>query len=108
MSGTATPAQIQNFADTRVRVHAEAARALAQEFLDDINVISDVYTALTGTGTNTSTWTDTRSDNPPHLLQQSDILSFNTFIHDISNAITAHPQYPIILAACVRPISQGF
>lgn len=95
----ATTAQVQNFADQRCRPHAEAAVALALALLDDIAEIDDVYNALNGP---LSGWADNRLDGPPHLLTASDILAFNTFLHDISTAITGHAQYPVIRKMCVR------
>lgn len=95
----ATDQQVQKFADERVRPHAEAARNLAVAFDDDIAEIDDVYNALT---MQSPTWTDSRTDGPPHLLTPSDVLAFNAFIHDIRDAIKNHPQYAVIEKACVR------
>lgn len=96
----ATDQQVQTFVDRRVRVRAEQVRALVLALNDDISVIDDVYNAL-----NTNpTWTDDRDDGPPHLLAPSDVLAYNSFIHDILTSITGNGQYPVILKACVRPV----
>jgi hypothetical protein len=55
----ANDAQVQHFADQRVRVHAEAARALVLALDDDRATIDDVYNAL---NVQSPTWSDTRSD----------------------------------------------
>lgn len=100
--GLADNVQVQNYVDTRVRVHAELARALELAFSDDISTIDDVYNAL---NVQSPSWTDARTDGPPHLLTPSDVLAFNSFMHDIRDAILNHGQYPIVLKACVRPVS---
>lgn len=99
---SATDVQVQNWVDTRMRPHSELARALAHILDDDISSIDDVFAALTAP---TPTWRDTRSDGPPHLLSTSDVLAFNTFIHDIRDAIKNNAQYPIVLKACVRSVT---
>lgn len=96
----ATNQQVQSFVDQRVRKRCEAARALMLAMADDISSIDDVYNALASN----PTWTDQRTDGPPHLLIPSDVLAFNTFLHDIRDAILNNSQYPIILKACVRPV----
>jgi hypothetical protein len=96
----ATDEQVQNFTNTRIRPHAELARALAIAFSDDISAIDDVYNAL---NVQSPTWEDSREDGPPHLLTPSDVLAINSFLHDIRDAITGHAQYAIVLKACVRP-----
>jgi hypothetical protein len=97
----ATDEQVQKFVDERIRPHAELARQLAVLFDDDIALIDDVYNAL---NVGSPTWSDGRTDAPPHLLTPADILSINTFLHDIRDAIKNHAQYSIVLKATVRPI----
>lgn len=97
----ATDAQVQNFVNTRIRPHCELARALALAFADDIASIDDIYAALTQ---QSPTWTDDRTDGPPHLLTPDDVLAINTFLNDIKTAITTNAQYPIVLKACVRAV----
>jgi hypothetical protein len=104
--GIATNQQVQLFSDLRIRPHCEEARAFLTDIQDDLAAIGDVYANLTGTGTNATTWTDSRTDNPPYLLQASDLLAINQFFTDISNDILNHPQYPIVKKAWVRPVSQ--
>ena|SRR5438105_2281951 len=97
----ATNFQVQNFVDQRLRPHAEKARELAVVFDDDVAAFDDVYAAL---NVQSPTWTDTRSDGPPHLLTPADVLAMNTFLHDIRDAIRNHADYAIVLKACVRGI----
>lgn len=97
----ATNQQIQTFSDTRVRPQAEVVRAIAISFDDMIASIDDIYNAL---NVQSPTWTDARTDGPPHLLAPSDILAFNAFMHDIRDAIKNHAQYPIVLKICARGV----
>lgn len=91
--------QIQSFVDNRIRPHAELARILKIVFDDDRASIDDVYQNLSGS----PTWTDGRTDGPPHLLTPSDVLAFNSFMEDIRVAMSNHASWPIVLKACVRP-----
>lgn len=97
---SATNAQIQNYANERTRVRAEQVRALVAAFDDDISAIDDIYEELT-TG---PTWTDDRTDGPPHLLTPNDILGIHAFSVAARDFMKAHGQYPVVLKACVRPI----
>lgn len=97
----ASDQQVQSFVDTRIRVRAEAIRALEVAMSDDIASIDDVYNALA----NNPTWEDNRTDGPPHLMTPSDVLAINSFLHDIRDAIVNNAQYPIVQKACVRPVS---
>ena len=95
----ATDLQVQTYVDQRIRPFCEAARALKAE-IDDIKAtIDDVYAALTEPN---PTWTDNRTDGPPHLLSPSDVLAINTFVTDLQTAIANDAQYSIVLKACVR------
>lgn len=97
----ATNQQVQNFVDTRVRVHSELARQLALSLADDRATIDDVYNAVNA---GSPTWTDTRTDGPPHLLTPADVLAFNAFAEDVKNFIVGHGSYAVILKSCVRPV----
>jgi hypothetical protein len=99
---TATNAQVQAFVDQRLRPRCEAARALALAMVDDIAAITDVYANVSA---GSPTWADSRTDGPPHLLVPNDVLAFNSFIHDISTAISGNAQYAIVLESCVRPVT---
>lgn len=99
----ATNLQVQNFVDNRIRIRAEAIRAINLAMSDDISLIDDVYNAL---NVGSPTWTDTRADGPPHLLTPSDVLAVNAFLHDIRDAIVNHAQYAIVQKACVRAVMQ--
>jgi hypothetical protein len=96
----ATNQQVQNFVDTRIRPHSELARELTLVFDDDRAVIDDVYENLN----NNPTWTDGRTDGPPHLLTPGDVLAINAFMEDIRLAMANHDSWPIILKACVRGV----
>lgn len=65
MATAATDVQVQNYSDSRVRPRAEEIRALYLACKDDKAAIDDVYTALTE---QSPTWSDNRTDGPPHLL----------------------------------------
>lgn len=97
----ATDEQVQQFVDTRIRPHSEQARALKLIFDDDRASIDDVYQALLPE--NSPTWTDGRTDGPPHLLSPADVLAINSFMEDIRTAMANHASYPIIVKACVKP-----
>lgn len=108
----ATNAQVQNYVDQRVRPRCEQIRSLYLAIKDDKATIDDVYANLTSG----SPWSDERTDSPPHLLSASDVLAWNTFINllinlvegtfpDLSTANSADDQYPVVLKACVRPVS---
>jgi len=97
----ASDQQVQQFVDQRLRPRSEAARALLLSIEDDIAAIDDVYAALTAPA---PTWSDDRTDGPPHLLTASDVLAINTFINDVRTAIRNNAQLPIVLKACVRAV----
>lgn len=112
----ATDAQMQAYANNRVRVRAEALRALRAGFLDDKAAIDDVYTRATGL----NRWTDARTDGPPHLLisgnsaSPDDMLNYNAFISlfekfmtgtfaTVNEANSAAAEWTVLQRACVRP-----
>lgn len=94
----ATNAQVQAYVDNRLRVRAEQIRNLLIALEDDKNLIDDVYANVS----DSPTWTDSRSDNPPHLLGPNDVLAYNSFISDAITALKGHGSYGAILDACVR------
>jgi hypothetical protein len=69
--------------------------------LDDLANIGDIYEALTQPN---PTWTDQRTDGPPHLMVPADVLDLNTFLTNISTAIKNDGQWPIVQLCCVRPL----
>lgn len=106
----ATDQQVQNFVDQRIRPRAEQIRALYLACKDDKAHIDDIYAALTQP---TPTWTDNRTDGPPHLLTPSDVLAINTFLTGLialvesgnsGDMTAAGAQYPVVLKATVRPV----
>jgi|SRR3990167_2432201 len=104
----ATNAQVQAYADLRVRRRAEDIRNLYIAIKDDKAVIDDVYANLI----DNPTWTDQRGDNPPHLLTPNDVLAYNTFMDMFiafiegtltdQNKNSGAAQYPVIKGTCVR------
>lgn len=97
----ATDAQVQKYVNERVRVRSEAIRNLYLACKDDKATIDDVFSAVSAA---TPTWSDNRTDGPPHLLVPNDVLSFNTFITNFIAFVEANGQYPVIQKSCVRGI----
>ncbi len=103
----ATNAQMQSFADARIRPFAEAARALLLSANDHKAALDDVYARASGT----SAWTDARTDGPPHLLaagnsaSPDDVLNFNAFLTKLQTFFTstAASEWGVLARACVRP-----
>jgi len=98
----ATDQQVQAYVDQRIRVRAEQARAFLAALLDDKAAIDDVYAAC---NQGSPTWTDNRTDGPPHLLAPADVLSYNAFITALIPNIRDAADYPAVAKACVRPVS---
>lgn len=113
----ATNAQMQTFADGRIRVRAEQLRALINSFRDDKAVIDDVYARATSA----TAWADARTDGPPRLLQSGnsanpdDFLNYNALISallsiidgqgtDANNAATIRANWPVLDHASVKPL----
>ena len=113
----ATDAQMQAFANERIRVRAEQVRALKNALADDKAAIDDCYARAIGT----SRWNDNRSDGPPHLLQSGngatpdDLLSFNSFadlfakflaggFSSLNEANSAAALWGVLNRACVRSL----
>ncbi len=97
----ATNQQVQQFVDGRIRPRCEQIRNLLVAMQDDISAFDDIYAALTAQN---PTWTDQRTDGPPHLLTPSDVLAVNTMLHDLTTAISGDGQYPIVEKVCVRSV----
>lgn len=77
----ATNAQMQVYADSRIRPRAEQFLLLLNAVLADKAAIDDVYARASGS----NAWADARLDGPPHLLQAGnganpdDFLNYNAF-----------------------------
>jgi hypothetical protein len=95
----ATDAQVQAFVNDRLRPRCEQALRLKQLLDQDIASIGDVYANVSAVN---PTWTDTRSDAPPHLMTPSDVLALNTFINNIRDALRDNAQWPIVQKCVVR------
>lgn len=95
----ATNQTFQRFMDERVRVRAEQVRALVLAMEDDKRLIDDVYEAASA---QSPTWTDQRTDGPPHLLTTDDLLAYNTFISNAITNLKGDAQYVVVGKACVR------
>lgn len=96
----ATDQQVQQFVNERIRVRAEQCRALLTSMLDDKAAIDDVYAACAQAN---PTWTDNRTDGPPHLLGPQDVLAYNSFITALIPNIRDAADYAAVKKACVRP-----
>ncbi len=113
----ANNAQMQAFADQRVRTFAEQFRALLAAARDHKSAIDDVYAR----GVSNDRWTDGRPDGPLKLLisgnsaSPDDMLNFNSFIAafidiidgvgtDATNAATLRSNWQVLVDACVRPL----
>jgi hypothetical protein len=108
----ATDAQMQRYANERIRVRAEQARAFVAALRDDKAAIDDVYARAVSA----TPWTDARTDGPPRLLNQQDVLTFNS-VADLllkcidgtatsQNVADLHANWAVFQAACVRPAGQ--
>jgi hypothetical protein len=107
----ATNQQVQTYVDTRIRPRAEQFRALAQACAGDKIAIEDIYAHAVQP---TPTWTDNRTDGPPHLLTVQDALVYNSIISIFAKVIagTATSQeitdfaanWPVFQRACVRGV----
>ena len=114
----ATDPQMQTFANERVRVFAEAFRAVLVAARDHKSAIDSVYER----GVSNSRWTDARTDGPPKLLisgnsaNPDDMLNFNTFIAsltdiidgvgtDATNAASLRSTWAVLVDACVRSVN---
>jgi len=112
----ATDAQMQRYADERIRPRAEQFRNLRTACADDRGAIDDIYARAVSN----SRWTDARTDGPPHLLQSGnsanpdDALNYNTFIAlfekfmagtfaSLNEANGAAANWAVLQDACVRP-----
>jgi hypothetical protein len=110
----ATNAQVQQYVNERCRVRAEQFRALRLAIADDQAAIDDVYEHISGANGIPSTFTDERSDGPPHLVTANDVAAYNTFLvaflafcdpNGDTGAIAAGAdQLPVLSDMCVRPV----
>jgi hypothetical protein len=117
----ANDAQMQNFADQRVRRRAETLRDLLNSLADDKASIDEIYARAVSN----NAWADARTDGPPTLLQSGNsanpdhMLAFNTFasqllwllrnegeapsgtLADFASAVRGN--WAVVIDACVRP-----
>lgn len=109
MATEATDQQMQTFADQRLRVRAEALRALVASLRDDKASIDAEYARATGA----NPWADARTDGPPKLLASSDFTNYNAVITALlavidgtattADVATIHNNWQLFMSACVRP-----
>jgi hypothetical protein len=97
----ATNQQVQTFSDTIMRPLSEVFRNLLFECQSCSGSIGSVYSALTEEN---PTWTDSRTDGPPNLLQPSDLLALNAFFDAFIAWAQGQSGWTVIMAACVRPV----
>lgn len=106
----ATDQQVQQFVNERIRPIAELVRAVTIRMADDEASIADIFEACA----NNPTWTDNRTDGPPHLLAPNDVLSYNS-VCVLSARVTAgtasaqdvadlSANLATLSLACVRPV----
>lgn len=106
----ATDQQMQTYSDERIRPRAEQVRALFNAIEDDKVAIDDCYARAVGSGD----WDDNRTDGPPELADESDILTYNTIIsvliklrdgtatsQEVSDFAAAWSDFQ---SMCVRPV----
>ena len=93
--------QVQVYSDTTVRPLCEQIRALYLNCKTAKAALNDVYANLT----NSPTWTDGRSDNPPHLATPNDMLAWNAFVSALITMIEGSEasDFGVIESLCVRP-----
>jgi len=113
----ATDAQMQQFANERLRPFAERLRGVFAAAADHKAAIDDVYARAVSN----SRWTDSRTDGPPHLLMSGnsanpdDMLQFNDLLThllhlrdgtfpDLATANAFAARWAVIQDACVRPL----
>ncbi len=105
----ATNQQVQTYVNERLRPFAEKMREIYLLAKDHRAAIDDVYAAC---AEQNPTWTDARTDGPPHLLVPQDVLAFNAFLANLIMAIEGTPDqntlgqiagnWANLLKACVR------
>jgi hypothetical protein len=106
----ATNGQMQSYADQRIRVRAQTWRNFIAALRDDKAGIDSVYERAVSA----NAWSDARSDGPPKLLANQDILSYNSFItlllKLVDTGLTAQEvtdlraQLAPVLTTCVNPL----
>lgn len=107
----ATDQQMQQYCDERIRVRAEASRALVNSLRDDKSAIEAVFDRAA----NGPPWADARTDGPPKLLDQQDVLVYNSVatlllkcvdgtatLQDVADLAANWAQYQ---SGCVRPVN---
>ena len=97
----ATDAQVQRYANERVRQRAEQIVRILNAVVDDRGAIDDIYDRLA----NGAPWSDDRTDGPPKLLSGSDVLAYNTFIANLIAFIQNDPQWAVVRSATVNGLS---
>lgn len=106
----ATDQQMQVFCDTRIRPRAEQIRALIAALRDDKAALDEVYDRAA----NGPAWNDARTDGPPNLLTQQDVLVYNTIATQLlacfdgsasgANVDELAANMTVFQSACVRPV----
>ena len=98
--GAASFDQIQEFVDSRYRPRCEQVRNLLASIADDISVIGDIYSTLSGDPT---LWNDNRND-VPIKLNGNDVLAMNSGFVQLQSDINKNPFLAELLKGVVRPI----
>jgi hypothetical protein len=102
--------QMQDFVANRFRKRMERLRALIFEFRDDVAAIPDVWQRAS----EGPAWTEQRSDGPPRIMQNQNVLEYNTFLAMFlkqvdtgltqAESTTLKDLFPLVLTACVRAV----
>ncbi len=90
--------QIQQFSDEQVRTFCESVKASYDKAKHARDTIDDIYQHLAGD----PSWSDARTDGPPHMASGNDILAMNTFMADFISFAEGNAQWPIVKKLTVR------
>ena len=104
----ATNLQVQNYSDQKVR-------PLCEQFVQFVSNLQLALAQMTDINANlmsSPTWTDTRTDGPPHLAQPSDLLTiaaaaaaFGRVLSGVGTAadsVAIATAMPVIQSLCVN------
>lgn len=106
----ATNAQMQTFANERIRPFAEQFQLVLIRADQHKAAIDDVYDRADGG----ALWSDARTDGPPHLLKAGtgaspdDVLNFNSFITALLDVINGTGENDATKAGYVNTLRAGW
>jgi hypothetical protein len=94
----ATDAQVQRYADERMRPRAEQLIRVLNAVIDDQASIADVFDRIV----NGAPWSDARTDGPPSLAEGNDILEYNAFMVAFEAFMDSQPNWPVVRTMAVN------